>query len=240
MVKNKQIYALICCRGGSKGIPKKNIKLFVNKPLLFWIINEAKKSKIFDKIILSTDSSKISKLAESYGVFVPGLRPKKLAKDSSDVFETHKYIFSKLKLNDNNSHICILNNNPFISSNLIKKSFKISKKNKFNSIVLDSREIRGDYIYYRQMKLKNDKLISIFPKDFLKSTINRQSDNKFFSTINNIRWAKPSVLSNYNIYKKYIIKNGVYPIFLSKMLDFDLDDMQDWKIAETIFSNLIK
>ena len=64
MVKNKKIYALICCRGGSKGIPKKNIKMFAKKPLLFWIINEAKKSKIFDKIILSTDSLNILKIAE--------------------------------------------------------------------------------------------------------------------------------------------------------------------------------
>ncbi len=239
MVKNKKIYALICCRGGSKGIPKKNIKMFAKKPLLFWIINEAKKSKIFDKIILSTDSLNILKIAESYGIFVPGLRPKKLAKDESDVFDTHKYIFSKLKLNDKNSHICVLNNNPFINSNLIKKSFEISKKNNFNSLVLDSKKIRSDYIYYRQMKFKKNKLLSVFPKDFIKSKINRQSDVKYFSTINNIRWGKPSILSNYEIYKKHILKNGVHPIELSKVRDFDLDDHDDWKIAEIIFRNLI-
>ena len=89
------------------------------------------------------------------------------------------------------------------------------------------------------MKFKKNKLLSVFPKDFIKSKINRQSDVKYFSTINNIRWGKPSILSNYEIYKKHILKNGVHPIELSKVRDFDLDDHDDWKIAEIIFRNLI-
>ena len=94
MVRNKKVIALICCRGGSKGIPNKNIKKFSGKPLLSWIIKEAKKSKIFDDIVLSTDSKNISKIGRFYGASVPGLRPKKLSTDNSDVFDTHKYIFS--------------------------------------------------------------------------------------------------------------------------------------------------
>jgi len=62
VARSKKIIALICCRGESKGIPNKNIKNFSGKPLLAWIIEEAKKTNIFDKIILSTDSKNIAKV----------------------------------------------------------------------------------------------------------------------------------------------------------------------------------
>ena len=73
----KKKIALVCCRGNSKGIPKKNIK----------------KTKIFDDIFLSTDSNEIAKIGKKYGFTVPGLRPKNLATNNSDVFDTHKYFF---------------------------------------------------------------------------------------------------------------------------------------------------
>ena len=60
----KEIIALICCRGGSKGIPNKNIKSFCGKPLLSWTIENAKRANVFDKIILSTDSKDIAEIGE--------------------------------------------------------------------------------------------------------------------------------------------------------------------------------
>ena len=76
-MKNK--ICLICCRGGSKTIKNKNIKNFAGKPLLSWILEEALKSKVFDKIILSTDSKKIQKIGKKYDILIPGLRPKKIS-----------------------------------------------------------------------------------------------------------------------------------------------------------------
>ena len=141
ILKNK--ICLICCRGGSKTIKNKNIKNFVGKPLLSWILEEAIKSKIFDKI-LSTDSTKIKKIGEKYNILIPGLRPKNLAKNS-DQFETHKFIFKKLNINDENSVVCVLNNNPFIKSNLIKKAIKYSKVLTIIKLCLIIA-VDGDYI----------------------------------------------------------------------------------------------
>ena len=62
---------LICCRGGSKSIKNKNIKNFNGKPLLYWTLEEAIKSKIFNKIILSTDSVKIKNKAKKYNILIP-------------------------------------------------------------------------------------------------------------------------------------------------------------------------
>ena len=81
MYKSKKILAIITARGGSKGIPGKNIKSFLGKPLLSWTIREAKKSRYLDKVIVSTDSPAIAAVASKFGADVPFLRPHALARD---------------------------------------------------------------------------------------------------------------------------------------------------------------
>ena len=100
MFNDLKVSGLICCRGGSKGIPGKNIKEFCGKPLLGWTLEHAQKANVFDEIILSTDSKEIAAVGEEYSATVPGLRPDYLAKDESDVFDTHDYIFNLLNIND--------------------------------------------------------------------------------------------------------------------------------------------
>ena len=73
--------AIIPARSKSKRIKNKNIKLFFGKPIIFYSIDLALKSKIFDKVIVSTDSKKIKKIAEKYGAEVPFIRPKNLSND---------------------------------------------------------------------------------------------------------------------------------------------------------------
>lgn len=93
--------AIIPARIGSKRLKNKNIKIFYNKPILYYSINAAKKTKLFDKIIVSTDSMKIKKIAENFGAEVPFLRPKRIADDYSHfneaIIHTIKW-FKKKKL----------------------------------------------------------------------------------------------------------------------------------------------
>ena len=126
--KNFEKICLICCRGGSKTIKNKNIKKFLGKPLLHWSLENILKSKIFDRVILSTDSKKIANCAKKFNVEIPGLRPKNLSTSTSHQFDTHKYIFKKLNIDDNNSIVCVYNNNPFLKPNLIKKALIYLKK----------------------------------------------------------------------------------------------------------------
>jgi len=79
--KNKRILALIPARSGSKRLPGKNIKPIWGKPLIAWTIEEAKKSKYIDRIIVSTDTEEIAEISEKYGAEIPFLRPKELAGD---------------------------------------------------------------------------------------------------------------------------------------------------------------
>ena len=148
---NKKVICLICCRGDSKGIPEKNIKDFCGKPLLGWTLDHANETNVFDDIILSTDSEEIVEVGEKYGATVPGVRPDFLATDESDVFDTHNYVFKQLNINDKTHVVCILTNNPFINAELIKEGYEIAQSRKFGIIAVDTIEVGGDYLYFRQL-----------------------------------------------------------------------------------------
>ncbi len=83
MIGDKKILTLITARGGSKGVPGKNIKPLLGKPLISWTIEAAKKSKYVDAIVVSTDSEAIQKVSLEYGVRVPFLRPEELSHDTA-------------------------------------------------------------------------------------------------------------------------------------------------------------
>ena len=96
MINNKKVVAIIPARGGSKRLPKKNIKKFLGYPLLSWTIRAAQESKFIDKIILSSEDESILKIARSYGSEIPLKRPKNLAYDNSESFEVIKYVLDKI------------------------------------------------------------------------------------------------------------------------------------------------
>jgi N-acylneuraminate cytidylyltransferase len=233
-----QKIALVCCRAGSKGVKNKNIKLFNGKPLLWWTAKSIIDSKLFNKVYLSTDSSKIAKIGIKLGFIVPGLRPKRLAQDNSDVFETHKYFFKKNNIDDNNSIVCIINNNPFISANIIKKSFRIFKKKKYRIIVMLARDIDTDQIFYRQFFLKNSLLFPLFKKQLTNSKINRNVSRSIMSNIGDLRWGKPSQLKNFKEFNNTIVKNGFNFIKINDAYYQDINTNEDWKIAQNKFRHI--
>ena len=80
--------ALIPARGGSKEIPKKNIKEFCGKPLIYWSIKTALENKNIDRVIVSTDSEEIADIARGFSAEVPFIRPSAFAKDDTHGIET--------------------------------------------------------------------------------------------------------------------------------------------------------
>ncbi len=98
MYKNKKIFALIPARYRSKRLPKKNIKLFHKRPLLYWSIKVAKKSKFIDDIYVTTDDHKIKKIAQRFGAKVPFLRSEQTSKDKSKSEEFIIEFLKKIKI----------------------------------------------------------------------------------------------------------------------------------------------
>jgi len=97
MYKGKRILAIIPARGGSKGLPGKNIRNLCGKPLIAWSIEHAQKSELVDEIFISTDSAEIAAVAEKYGAAVPELRPAEYAVDTAPSSAFIVYTLEKLK-----------------------------------------------------------------------------------------------------------------------------------------------
>ncbi len=91
MYKNKTFLAIIPARGGSKGLPKKNIKELCGKPLIAWSIEAGLKSKYLDEVMVTTDSQEIADISNQYGANVPFLRPDELASDTATSFDAIKH-----------------------------------------------------------------------------------------------------------------------------------------------------
>ena len=138
MKKNKKKYlCIIPARGGSKRVPNKNIIDFGGFPLIYYSINAAKKSGVFDDIIVSTDSKKIQKIAQKYGAEVPFLRPKKLSKNESlvedAVFYLLKYLEKEGRVYD---YICLSQcSTPLVISEDFQNACSILNKKKANMVI---------------------------------------------------------------------------------------------------------
>lgn len=101
MINNKKVLAIIPARKDSKRIPNKNIKLLCGRPLIFYTIEQAKKSKYIDRIIVSTDSAKIARISKKIGAEVPFLRPAKIAKDDTPDLLVFQHALNWLKSKEN-------------------------------------------------------------------------------------------------------------------------------------------
>lgn len=97
MDDGKTILAIIPARGGSKGLPRKNILDCAGKPLLAWSVEAAKNSKYVDRVMVSTESQEIADVAMEYGAWVPFLRPSELADDESTLEDAVKDIIVRLR-----------------------------------------------------------------------------------------------------------------------------------------------
>ena len=97
MYKNNSFLVIIPARGGSKGLPWKNIKVLWVKPLVEWSIEAGLKSKYVDEVMTSTDDEKIAEISKKYGASVPFLRPSELASDTATTFDTVKHTIDYYK-----------------------------------------------------------------------------------------------------------------------------------------------
>lgn len=108
MLDKFHVTALIPARGGSKRLPRKNVKLLHGKPLIAWSIEVAKASKYIDRVIVSTDDEEIKQISEQYGAEVPFLRPEHLSNDHASSFDVIKHAINFLQLNQTNELIVLL------------------------------------------------------------------------------------------------------------------------------------
>ena len=215
---------IIPARGGSKRIPRKNIKLFRGKPLLVWSIEKAIKSKCFTDVLVSTDDEEIANLAISSGANVPFLRPKELSDDFVGTLDVVK--FSIKNFNKKIKYVCCLYATaPMVLTNDLVKSYEEIKILNDDSLIFTATNF--DYPIQRAFVLNSRNKASMIKKDFL---FTRSQDlEKTFHDAGQFYWGKTT---NWLKAKNMIDNNKAY--FLPRWRVQDIDEEEDWLRAEII------
>lgn len=136
--KKYKILGLVPARGGSKGIKNKNLIKLAGKPLIAFSIEALKKSRAVDKIVCTTDSELIAKVAKKYGAEVPFFRPRELAKDTSPVYPALAHAIKMLEKLQNYKPdyiVMIQPTSPLVEPEQIKAAVKMAINKKADSVI---------------------------------------------------------------------------------------------------------
>ncbi|WP_455756656.1 pseudaminic acid cytidylyltransferase [Sulfurimonas sp.] len=222
--------AVIPARGGSKRIPRKNIKDFFGKPLITYSIELALKSKLFDKVIVSTDDEEIANIAKNSGAEVPFLRPKEL---SDDFTVTNDVINHTLKhLNDKDEqydYVCtIYATAPLLQLEYLKKGYnKLKDSDAINSFSSTSMP----FPIQRAFTLNAEGRCRMFvPENY---NIRSQDLEEVYQDAGQFYWKKLDKNS-----KKVMFSQDSIPIIIPRHLVQDIDTLEDWYRAELIYKAL--
>ena len=221
--------AIIPARGGSKRIKNKNIKKFYSKPILYWTVKALKQSKLFSKIVLTTDDNEIKKIGKKLGFDYIISRPANLADNYIPTKPVIEHAIRVLNQKFKIKYVCcVYPCNPFLNFLDLKKCFQILKKNKRNFVFPIT-----EYTHpiQRALKLgKKNKLIFFKKKNELTIT---QDLVTFYHDSGQFYWGS---VSNW-LSKKKIHSNGV-GMQIPKWRSVDIDNLEDWKKAELLFKIL--
>jgi len=155
--------AIIPARGGSKRIPRKNIKPFLGKPIIAYSIEAAITSELFDEVMVSTDDTEIAEIAVSYGAKVPFYRSSETSNDFAttsdvliEVIETYKSLGKEFEY-----VTCIYPTSPFISAQKLKDAFKTLNEGNYYSVF---PVVKFGYPILRSLKMVDGKLCMNWPE----------------------------------------------------------------------------
>lgn len=217
--------AVITARGGSKRIPKKNIKEFCGQPILAYSIQAALESQLFDEVMVSTDSEEIAEIARAYGANVPFMRS---AKTSDDFATTRDVLLEVFQMYEEmGKHIqygcCIYPTAPFLTADTLKKGFELLKK---EGIYMSHPIVPFSFPPQRGVVINEQGIIDLVNLDnrFVRS----QDLETIYHDCGQFYW--------YNV-PEFLKRDGIMdghsaPLVLDELHVQDIDNETDWEIAE--------
>jgi len=217
--------AIIPARGGSKRIPRKNIKAFCGKPIIAYSIEAALKSDLFDEVMVSTDDEEIAEVAIKYGAKVPFFRSSDNSNDYATLVDVlleviNQYGVAGIEIEN---ICCILPTAPLISSKRIVESFDLMDDKKYASIF---PVLEYSYPIQRSLIKNSDGLIRMaWPEN---SSVRSQDLEKHYHDSGQFYWIKQKSL----ISEKTVFTTNTGVVELSQLEVQDIDTLDDWKMAE--------
>ena len=234
---NIKVLGLINARGGSKGVPRKNIKLLGGKPLISWSIKAGLKSKYINKLVVSTDDSEIAEVSRSFGAEVPFMRPKELASDSSLQIDSIKHAISFLEDEGEYFDIILL----LQPTTPLRKTFDIDSSlelliEKNADTVISVTDVGGRHPATCYEPLKDKKIVPYFKSD--ERGVLRQEfkpilwrNGAIYATKRNV------IIDNNSLYGKSIVGYK-----MGEERSFNIDSQFDWNLTEAYikYRNLLE
>lgn len=223
---------IIPARGGSKRIPKKNIKSFLGKPIIAYSIEAAIQSKLFTEIMVSTDCQETADIALRYGAKVPFLRSKENSNDFATTYDVIKEIIDEYKKDGVNFEniCCIYACAPFVTANNLKHAYQELSNKQVDTIF---PIIEYSFPIQRAVKIYNEK-IELFNIDHLNTR--SQDLEKSYHDAGQFYWMKSENILN----KGRIITDNCSGIIITELEGQDIDNEIDWELAELKFKLLKK
>jgi len=210
---------IIPARGGSKRIPKKNIKPFCGKPLIAYSIEVAKKSNLFDKIVVSTDSEEIAEVARKYGAEVQ-MRPEELADDYTGSIQVFEYVVSK---NPGFEYACMLYATaPFLQVKYLIQGLEELIK---NDVCYTFSATTYDFPIQRGFEIVNNKAKMIYPEYM---STRSQDLPEVYHDAGQFYWKKVKCQERFSF-------DDNIPIIIPRYLVQDIDTLEDFIRAEYMY-----
>jgi len=232
MNNNKKLIAIITARGGSKRIPRKNIKPFLGQPIIKYSIDAALNSKLFDEVMVSTDDIEIAELAKKFGASVPFIR----SNTSSDDYATTVDVLVEV-LNDYLKKgvsfdycCCLYPTAPFVTAKKLVAAFELLKNSDADSVLPITK---FSFPILRSVKIENGFVKLNWPEH-----MNSRSQDlpQAFHDCGQFYFAKNETI----IKQKCLFTDFTVPLEIPESEVQDIDNEEDWKIAEMKYSILKK
>ena len=231
-----KVLGLITARGGSKGIPKKNIEHVGGKPLITWTIEAALKSNVFDRVVVSTDNNEIAAVAQKWGAEVPFIRPGRLSKDDSPHVDVIIHAINWLQEKEDYSPeflMLLQPTSPLRTSEDIDKSFELAVDRKADCVISVQETLSHPYSV---MQVTEDQKLLKFlmSSEDDSSYQRRQVRPKFYSLNGAIFIFKVDVLlTTKNMYPEL-----TFTYVMPKERSLDVDTSWDLHIANLSLNHL--
>ena len=222
--------AMITARGGSKRIPRKNIKEFNGKPIIAYSIEAALSSGVFDEVMVSTDDEEIAEIAKKYGAKVPFFRSEKTANDFATTVDVIEEVLNTYKERGEEFDIfcCIYPTAPFITAKRLKDAVEELSKSDADSLI---PVVRFSYPPQRAMEVHDGKLVFRQPEYLSKRS---QDLEPHFHDAGQFY-----VVRSESFFKnRGIMVGDILPMELSELEVQDIDNEVDWKLAELKYNLL--
>ncbi len=225
--------ALICARGGSKGVPGKNIRLLGGVPLIGWAIQAAKQVKRISRVIVSTDSEEIAVVAKGCGAEVPFIRPEELARDNSPEWQVWRHALTYLEEHDHepvDGFVAVPATAPLRNSQDIENCLDEYEKGDVDVVITISDAHRSPYFNM----VVNDEAGYCSLVSSSDGVITRRQDAPIVYDMSTVAYvARPKFVQEHN----GMFEGRVRGVYVPPERALDIDTPLDFKIAECLIAN---